>query len=302
MFELVHRSTAQPSCLFFNVALLVATDPVTAAGSVLYGGPRVDLRPPSGSGRRHVQRVLSLHDLLPSLDAKRADDIRRVERAAERGRQVLGKAAASIAPRTLLGCTSWQHPIRVRSPPPTPLLRFLAPPLLTQQGSTGLTTPFSVLTAMAAQSTPSPAGNPPLHSFGNTEAKYQRQTTPFTSFSGTGPVFYRVSAQGRFTAVADQSRNVTFSALPRPIGCIQTTCCNCPFRVDSGNTVRLADDSLLLVMNVFYQPKTGARRERESARACERETGRQGDRDRDRETESGGHTHRDTERERVCTA
>ena len=72
--------------------------------------------------------AFSLHDLLPSLDAKRADDIRRVERAAERGRQVLGKAAASIAPRTLLGCTSWQHPIRVRSPPPTPLLRFLAPP------------------------------------------------------------------------------------------------------------------------------------------------------------------------------
>ena len=205
-----------------------------------------------------------------------------------------------LLPELCLVAPAGSTPYAFAHPPPRPCSASL--PLLTQQGSTGLTTPFSVLTAMAAQSTPSPAGNPPLHSFGNTEAKYQRQATPFTSFSGTGPVFYRVSAQGRFTAVADQSRNVTFSALPRPIGCIQTTCCNCPFRVDSGNTVRLADDSLLLVMNVFYQPKTGARRERESARACERETGRQGDRDRDRETESGGHTQRDTERERVCTA
>ena len=38
------------------------------------------------------------------------------------------------------------------------------------------------------------------------------------------------------------------------IGCIQTMCCNCPFRIDSGNTVRLADDTLVIAMNVFYKP------------------------------------------------
>ena len=37
----------------------------------------------------------------------------------------------------------------------------------------------------------------------------------------------------------------------------QTRCCNCPFRVDSGNTVRLPDTSLLLAMNVYYSPTPG---------------------------------------------
>eukprot|EP00040_Diaphanoeca_grandis_P013034 m.65942 g.65942 ORF g.65942 m.65942 type:complete len:402 (-) comp23622_c0_seq1:213-1418(-) len=102
-----------------------------------------------------------------------------------------------------------------------------------------------------------PPANFPLHDFGTTESKYQGQRTPFNSFNGSDPTYYSIDANGRYMAVTDHSSNVTFTGLPRNIGCIQTTCCNCPFRVNSGNAVYLPDTTLVLAMNVFYQPTPG---------------------------------------------
>lgn len=102
-----------------------------------------------------------------------------------------------------------------------------------------------------------PPANFPLQSLGNTEEKYQGQKSAFHTFGGSGPTYYTIDAHGRFSSVTTPSVNLTFTGLPRDMGCIQTTCCNCPFRVDSGNMLRMPDTTLLLVMNVFYQPTPG---------------------------------------------
>jgi hypothetical protein len=102
-----------------------------------------------------------------------------------------------------------------------------------------------------------PPGNFPLHDFGNTQGKYQGQKTAFKVFGGSKPTFYSIDGRGRFSAVTQDTLNLTFTGLPREMGCIQTTCCNCPFRADSGNMARLHDTTLVLAMNVFYQPSPG---------------------------------------------
>ena len=131
-------------------------------------------------------------------------------------------------------------------------------------GASGTNKTFGVLTAYPPPA--AAAANFPLHGFGTTEAAYQGEKVPFGSFAGVDPVYYSIDASGALRAVtmtpSSEPRghfNLSFTGLPRDIGCIQTTCCNCPFRASSGNTVRLADNSLVLAMNVFYKPTPGLR-------------------------------------------
>ena len=102
-----------------------------------------------------------------------------------------------------------------------------------------------------------------IHGFGDMTAKYQRQRTPFTAFTGTDPAFFELGP-GRALQATVHSKpcagsagcaNLSATGLPRGIGCIQTSCCNCPFRFDSGNTVRLPDGSLVISVNVYYKPE-----------------------------------------------
>jgi hypothetical protein len=131
---------------------------------------------------------------------------------------------------------------------------------------------------------------PFIHNFGNTQARYARKDGPITDFWGTDPIAFSIDSAGtlvdtvctRHTAhtghapplhshralfalrhvhpvSALQVRtgvNVTFTGLPRPLGCswVLNRCCTCPFRADSGNAVRLADGSLVMTMNVFLKP------------------------------------------------
>ena len=77
-----------------------------------------------------------------------------------------------------------------------------------------------------------------IHGFGNLMAKYQGQKTPFTSISGTDPAFFQLGPGRGLQAVVHSKpctgwagcANLTATGLPRSIGCIQTSCCNCPFR------------------------------------------------------------------------
>ena len=84
-------------------------------------------------------------------------------------------------------------------------------------------------------------GSHPVHSFGTTEAKYQGRTTPFADFYGDSPVDFTLNSTNGLVATTRKGVNVTFTGMTRPVGCIQTRCCNCPFRTDSGNSVRLSD-------------------------------------------------------------
>ena len=93
---------------------------------------------------------------------------------------------------------------------------------------TGSNATFTLLTALPTPE--APPRNFPLHSFGTTEAAYQGQKVPFKDFFGSKPTYYDIRQGGKFFAVTQDS-NLSFTGLPRPIGCIQTTCCNCPFRV-----------------------------------------------------------------------
>jgi hypothetical protein len=111
--------------------------------------------------------------------------------------------------------------------------------------------PLGLTTALAAD------GGSRLHGFGTTTADYQRVKTPFTDFHGHSPAFFEIGADGQLSALVNRTANVSGIGLPDPMGCIQTTCCNCPFRFDSGNTVRLADGSLVISINVFLAPPKG---------------------------------------------
>jgi hypothetical protein len=91
------------------------------------------------------------------------------------------------------------------------------------------------------------------HNFGNTEARYQGQTAPFTDFWGNSATRFSIDASGSF-ATMPLDTNITFVGSTRPLGCISTHCCNCPFRTDSGNVVRLGDGSQVMVLNVFPVP------------------------------------------------
>ena len=101
-----------------------------------------------------------------------------------------------------------------------------------------------------------------IHGFGDMGAKYQGQKAPFASMSGTDPAFFQLGPGRALQAVVHSKpcagwagcANLTATGLPRSIGCIQTSCCNCPFRFDSGNTVRFADGSLVISINLYYSP------------------------------------------------
>ena len=110
---------------------------------------------------------------------------------------------------------------------------------------------LGLTTALAAD------GGSRFHGFGTTTADYQRVKTPFKDFYGHSPAFFEIGADGQLSAFVDRTANVSGIGLPDPMGCIQTTCCNCPFRFDSGNTVRLADGSLVISINVFLAPAKG---------------------------------------------
>ena len=91
------------------------------------------------------------------------------------------------------------------------------------------------------------------HNFGTVEARYQGQRAPFHDFWGSGATRFAIDGDGSLTATPLDA-NITFVGSPRPLGCIVTGCCNCPFRTDSGNVVQLADGSQLVVLNVFPAP------------------------------------------------
>ncbi len=110
--------------------------------------------------------------------------------------------------------------------------------------------PLGLTTALAD-------GGSRVHGFGTTTADYQGVKTPFKEFHGDSPAFFEIGADGQLSAIVNKTANVSGIGLPDPMGCIQTTCCNCPFRFDSGNTVRLADGSLVISINVFLAPTKG---------------------------------------------
>jgi hypothetical protein len=110
---------------------------------------------------------------------------------------------------------------------------------------------LGLTTALAAD------GGSRLHGFGTTTADYQRVKTSFKDFHGHSPAFFEIGANGQLSALVNRTANVSGIGLPDPMGCIQTTCCNCPFRFDSGNTVRLADGSLVISINVYLAPAKG---------------------------------------------
>jgi len=97
---------------------------------------------------------------------------------------------------------------------------------------------------------------PFIHNFGNTQARYARKDGPITDFWGTDPIAFSIDSAGTLVDTVRTGVNVTFTGLPRPLGCswVLNRCCTCPFRADSGNAVRLADGSLVMTMNVFLKP------------------------------------------------
>jgi hypothetical protein len=101
--------------------------------------------------------------------------------------------------------------------------------------------------------TTSPSTAGVVHGFGSMGPAQQRQKTPFTSFGGSGAQYFSLGAD-RVLKTWSSPANLSATGLKRAIGCIQTTCCNCPFRFDSGNTVRFPDGSLVISINVFYKP------------------------------------------------
>jgi hypothetical protein len=111
--------------------------------------------------------------------------------------------------------------------------------------------PLGLTTALAVD------GGSRIHGFGTTTADYQQVKTPFSDFHGHSPAFFEIGADGQLSALVNRTANVSGIGLPDPMGCIQTTCCNCPFRFDSGNTVRMADGSLVISINVFLAPAKG---------------------------------------------
>ena len=71
----------------------------------------------------------------------------------------------------------------------------------------------------------------PLHDLGNTQASTRPESASTLGVSArhTTPSMPTALQRRHHAGV-----NLTFTGLPRAMGCIQTTCCNCPFRSTLG--------------------------------------------------------------------